>query len=275
MAWTAQKTWLVGETVTAAMLNAYMRDDMEYLKGNAGPLQIGALLEAVGGLKSTDGDVTIRRTSNSARGINTVYLDANGTEGWFVGVPQSDSGYRFNENYAGGGTALRLNSGGGNIQFFRNVDGAGKTLSFGAVQVNGNNVWHAGIFNPANYQLVGSYAPSEHDTFHDDRFSLLGHTHSVGGLPVSGSYFGNGGSSARQFTCGFVPRLVIIAGGGNNGNIELAMIHTSGGSASDNNAGNTYWNTAAHLHGSDGFVIADGNATFNASGILYAWVAFP
>jgi hypothetical protein len=33
MAWTAVRTWVAGETVTAALLNTHIRDNIDYLKG--------------------------------------------------------------------------------------------------------------------------------------------------------------------------------------------------------------------------------------------------
>lgn len=35
MAWTAPRTWVAGETVTAALMNTHIRDDLSYLKGSS------------------------------------------------------------------------------------------------------------------------------------------------------------------------------------------------------------------------------------------------
>ena len=35
MAWTTPRTWIAGEVVTAALLNAQVRDNLTYLKGDA------------------------------------------------------------------------------------------------------------------------------------------------------------------------------------------------------------------------------------------------
>lgn len=40
MAWTAPRTWVVSEVVTAAEMNAHVRDNLNYLKGNAGAVVI-------------------------------------------------------------------------------------------------------------------------------------------------------------------------------------------------------------------------------------------
>ena len=38
MAWTAPRTWVTGEIVTAALLNTHVRDDLRFLKGNDGDI---------------------------------------------------------------------------------------------------------------------------------------------------------------------------------------------------------------------------------------------
>lgn len=51
MAWTAPASWSVSEIVIASKMNAQIRDNMDYLKGNAGTVQFGAadyLLDASG-----------------------------------------------------------------------------------------------------------------------------------------------------------------------------------------------------------------------------------
>lgn len=40
MAWTTPRTWVVGETVTAANMNTHVRDNFDYLKGSAGAVTI-------------------------------------------------------------------------------------------------------------------------------------------------------------------------------------------------------------------------------------------
>lgn len=44
MAWTAPKTWSVGELVTATNMNTHVRDNLTYLKGGAGAVNIEASL---------------------------------------------------------------------------------------------------------------------------------------------------------------------------------------------------------------------------------------
>lgn len=46
MAWTAPRTWVVSELVTAALMNTHIRDQFDYLKGNAGAVVISDTLQA-------------------------------------------------------------------------------------------------------------------------------------------------------------------------------------------------------------------------------------
>jgi len=54
MAWVATRTWTTGEIVTAAHGNSYWRDDLEYLKGRAGPITLEDNI-VFGGAETVDG----------------------------------------------------------------------------------------------------------------------------------------------------------------------------------------------------------------------------
>src|SRR5688572_10563024 len=74
MAWSAPKTWSVGEVVTAAMMNTHVRDNLDYLKGNAGGVTIsnrvtaaGVTIEtASGGGYSASNPLVIQRTDSAS-----------------------------------------------------------------------------------------------------------------------------------------------------------------------------------------------------------------
>jgi hypothetical protein len=68
MAWTAPKTWSVGELVTAANMNTHIRDDLKYLKGQAGQVDLEANLTLIG----TATDATFYN-----RGLATFYTPGN------------------------------------------------------------------------------------------------------------------------------------------------------------------------------------------------------
>ncbi len=56
MAWTAPRTWVAGEIVTAAIMNTYVRDDFRYLKGiNDVPLIESGII-----IDNTDGDEMLK-----------------------------------------------------------------------------------------------------------------------------------------------------------------------------------------------------------------------
>lgn len=48
MAWTAPRTWVVSEIVTAALMNTHVRDNLAYLKGQAGTVAIEDAITVAG-----------------------------------------------------------------------------------------------------------------------------------------------------------------------------------------------------------------------------------
>jgi len=73
MAWTSNRTWVVGEIVTAAIMNTYIRDNLNYLKGiNQVPtIESGLIVD------NTDGDEYVKLPLLSTAETGTV-LDAEG-----------------------------------------------------------------------------------------------------------------------------------------------------------------------------------------------------
>src|SRR5436309_5601123 len=53
MAWTAPATWTVGQLVTAATMNTHVRDNLKYLKGQAGQVAIEDAINATGTVRAT------------------------------------------------------------------------------------------------------------------------------------------------------------------------------------------------------------------------------
>lgn len=65
MGWTAPRTWVVGEIETAAIFNPHIRDNLLYLKGNAGAVTIeDELLSVV----AAGGTLTAQGTNNTSFG---------------------------------------------------------------------------------------------------------------------------------------------------------------------------------------------------------------
>lgn len=65
MAWTAPATWSVSEVVTASKMNTHIRDNLNYLKGNAGAIAISAAMTVTAGASSED--TVAARSGNSAQ----------------------------------------------------------------------------------------------------------------------------------------------------------------------------------------------------------------
>lgn len=86
MAWTAPRTWTVGELVTAAYLNTHIRDNLSYLKGDTTDIQIGTTGQKWGlGIAPTRqhhiygaGQATAALTDAGNAG-GTAYLQDSGT----------------------------------------------------------------------------------------------------------------------------------------------------------------------------------------------------
>lgn len=76
MAWTAPATWSVAEVVTASKMNTHVRDNLKYLKGQAGPVTIEDRL-TLPLVSGTDGK-GLRLNNGSADFATLQSLDATG-----------------------------------------------------------------------------------------------------------------------------------------------------------------------------------------------------
>jgi hypothetical protein len=105
MAWTAPASWTVSEIVTAAKMNTHVRDNFDYLKGNAGAVTIADALTTADSISTvSDGSsagVNITSYRASAFGSRVTFLSARGS----LGAPtQSLSGDLIGRFGAGGRT---------------------------------------------------------------------------------------------------------------------------------------------------------------------------
>jgi hypothetical protein len=66
MAWTAVRTWVAGETVTAALMNTHVRDNLDYLKGTL--------------TDTSNQDVTINTARALLHGTQAVMRGSGGTK---------------------------------------------------------------------------------------------------------------------------------------------------------------------------------------------------
>ncbi len=55
MAWSSPRTWTAGEIVTAAIMNTHVRDNLNYLKGNAGTVAIASSMSVTGSVTANPG----------------------------------------------------------------------------------------------------------------------------------------------------------------------------------------------------------------------------
>lgn len=88
---------------------------------------------------------------------------------------------------------------------------------------------------------------------------------------VTGNYTGNGGTTGRQITVGFIPKIVHLWNG-TTGSTMYIILHDSG-SLRLVSSGNPAFSTGVKMHASDGFTVGDGNTNGNDNGETYRWVA--
>lgn len=95
MAWTAPRTWVTGELVTAALLNTHIRDNQTYIK-----TEIDKLDDCV----QRDGTTVAYASPAGVRAKDTVYQNTSGKTRFVAiavtGAAQSDQMDCFSENDA-------------------------------------------------------------------------------------------------------------------------------------------------------------------------------
>lgn len=288
MAWTTPPDAINGAIIQASFWNTGGRDNLKYLKGQAGTIvfeagasfagavSVAGALTATGGLTGTvisgtsailtgtlslDNAQSIRSKDSGGTVLPILFMDASNatrvghqaTAGVTFDIPNSDTGLLANR--AGVGTVKvwnESNDGPGSLLDADTVDGVQESAlaklasaNFTALQQGGNTVITTATLPSAPPAPV-----------------------------VWGTYNGNGGSTARQITVGFVPKYVILSGGTIAGNVEIAHITTASGGAADNNAGNVYPITTVKLRADDGFTVGDGATAFNVTSVTYFYLAF-
>lgn len=82
MAWTAPRTWVTLELVTAAIMNTHVRNNLLYLKGEAGPVEV----EGVSFLIDTDtlADDGTYNITDATTGIGFVIFGDHAEWGMFT-----------------------------------------------------------------------------------------------------------------------------------------------------------------------------------------------
>lgn len=123
MAFTTPKTWSVGELVTAANMNTHLRDNLSYLKGQAGGTIVIEANMSIGPT-SAAANASIDLGGNSSGDFST-FIDFHAAEATY-----SDFALRVIRNAAANGTSVIAHRGTGAISITR-ADG-GSFLTTGA-----------------------------------------------------------------------------------------------------------------------------------------------
>lgn len=169
-----------------------------------------------------------------------------------------------------------------NFRYLKGLDG---NISLDAeLGLSGNALTNVSAVDGVDVSTLSS-----NFTAHDNATAAAGHTtigahtHETGaqgdtialaGLSeiVSGTYVGNGATTARQITTGFAINCGIIFD--SNGN-KVYFLNPSTSSSMSISAG-IFPNTSSsvHAHATDGFVVADGSSACNVNAITYYYVMF-
>jgi len=101
----------------------------------------------------------------------------------------------------------------------------------------------------------------------------------VNGVDVSAptyqtTYTGNGVTTGRQITCGFVPKHAILTGGTVDADLQHYQIHGSSSAVKMYNGGNAMFTSSVKLHASDGITVGSGSTEGNVNTKPYTLVAF-
>ena len=188
MAWTAPRTWVTGEVVTAALMNTHVRDDLRYLKGLDGgvtiedDLDIGANLLKTTNLSLKEGTSSIWYLRTAA---DDAYVSILGTAGQFS-IFQARTGTTsidcrdVDTNYIAG---RARDSGSGLVEIFRMVGAADPYFQMTLPQVLTpgtapgtlveGHFWYLAADDKlyykdatANIELVGINTPTRGDTLY-------------------------------------------------------------------------------------------------------------
>lgn len=80
MAWTSPRTWVTGEIVTASLMNVHVRDNEDYIKGNAGIVAIASGMSLAHGAITTDLNTLGATVTWNAGGVTFTALEINVTD---------------------------------------------------------------------------------------------------------------------------------------------------------------------------------------------------
>ena len=277
MAYTSPRTWVTGEVVTAALMNAHIRDNLLALATTA-----GLLLHEAGGMELdisgvADGGV-MRGTGAGVWAILASFLDTNGRVTHEYGGIEADI-----SAVADGGIVRGTGAGSmGLLADFLTSGGLVKH-EYGGIEADISAIAKGGLVAGSGtgtmaIEAVGSNVEA-----------LIADSTKANGLdwrPIvnRGNYTGDGATSKAITGVGFAPKFVIIYNGDTDGNVVEVFITDSDYVTQDANG------MAVHITGgtiqarnnriisldSDGFTVDDAgvDANPNMNTEKYYYVAF-
>lgn len=281
-----------GTAITVAFYNTNIRDNLNWLRQNTGggfdPTGSGQILRSTGvaatewtssptiagnltltgflnvgtnlsvpGTSTLTGNVTM----NGAASVNGGDFSLASTRLIVFAAEQNEKirldgtthaiGTAANTVYVRAPTTVQFRDSGGTTQVQMNLSGTP------SMTVGGNTV---ALLNSANFTTLQQGGNNVLTT--------------ATARATTGTYSGNGVTTNRLISVSFQPTFAIIAGGNADGNIEMLMVHSTGGSARSVNSGNVTFSGAVKLD-PNGILVGAGSNHGNASGVSYAWAAFP
>jgi hypothetical protein len=107
-------------------------------------------------------------------------------------------------------------------------------------------------------------------TLNSANFTTLQHGGSTSAKVATGNYSGNGVTTGRQLVAGFAAKYVMLWQEATG--TTYLMVNTNA-STRLVSSGNPTYETAVHLHASDGFTVGDGSDRGNNVAESYRWTA--
>jgi hypothetical protein len=120
MAWTAPASWSVSEIVLASKMNTHIRDNLDYLKGNAGAVAISDRVGITVAANNTTGDLSLDGAYGAINDYHQIgWLGVSAIRG--IASAGGEMSFDFILQSAGSGTiatgrnVMRMNGGNGNV----------------------------------------------------------------------------------------------------------------------------------------------------------------
>lgn len=133
MAWTAPRTWVNGEIETDTIFNAHVRDNLKYLKGQAGTvviedaITVAGSMAATGALSGTTGTFTGIVTATVGGNTQGIFSALSGNSTLLAGIGVGRTANEVQMAVPASAAQFFAGSAAGDL-IVRNLDGAKKTM---------------------------------------------------------------------------------------------------------------------------------------------------